>query len=124
MLRRISLLATLVLTLAAAPAYASTSLHTQMASGSATSARRSGGCAIATDHGALSLTCTGRAKATLTYTFTSRSAVSGRPVGWVYAWGRADVDVSATASGRTIHVTVTVSGGSVTIHSVCVSYYA
>ena len=124
MLRRISLLATLVLTLAAAPAYASTTLHTQMASASATSARKSGGCSIASDSGALSLTCKGKATATLTYTFTSRSPVSGRPVGWVYAWGQADVDVSAKASGRTILVTVRVSGGSVTIHTVCVSYYA
>jgi hypothetical protein len=124
--RRISVLATLVLALAAGPAYASHSatLHTQMASGSATSSRQSGGCAIATDHGALSVTCHGRAKATLTYTFTSRSSVSGRPVGWVYTWGHADVDTSAKAGGRTIHVTLTVSAGSVTIHSVCVSYYA
>jgi hypothetical protein len=125
-LRRILVLATLVLALTAVPAYAShsASLHTQMASGSATTSRKSGGCTIATDHGALSVTCHGRAKATLTYTFTSRSSVSGRPVGWVYSWGHADVDTSAKADGRTIHVTLTVSDGSVSIHSVCVSYYA
>jgi hypothetical protein len=123
-LRRIIALSTLMLALSAAPAFAYT-LHTQMAAGSDTTSRKSGGCSIAAgSHDSLIVTCQGSAKATLGYTFTSRYSVHGRPMGWAYAWGRAKVSVAATASGRTIHMTVTVTDGSVTISSACASYYA
>lgn len=121
------MLATVVLALSAAPAFAHTvTLHTQTASGSATSSRQSGGCRFtAGSHGSLVVSCSGREKATLVYTFSSGSyAVHGTPMGWPYAQGRADVDTSTTASGRTIRLTVTVARGSATISSVCVSYYA
>lgn len=124
MLRRIILLSTLVFALCAAPAYAYT-LHTQMAAGTDTSSRQSGGCAIAGGaHDSLTVTCQGQAKATLVYSFSSRSPVRGKPMGWVYAYGRADVEVSTKAAGHTIKMTVTVDDGSITISSACVSYYA
>ena len=130
MLRRIIMLATLVLALSAAPALADSHhyhLHTQMVVGSQTSSRQSGGCAIASSHGALTVSCRGREKATFVYTFsTGLQSVHGTPMGWAYAYRspHTDVDASAKVSGRTIRVTVTVSDGTATIDSVCVSYYA
>ena len=129
MLRRITMLATLVLALTAAPAFASTyTLHTQMASGVDTSSRQSGGCHISPgSHGSLVVACRGHEKATLTYTFSSgRRPVHGRPMGWAWysrSW-YTTVGVSTKATGRTIRVTVTVSGGTATVDSVCVSYYS
>jgi len=121
------MLATLVLALSAAPAFAHTAtLHTKMASGSSTSSRQSGGCSItAGSHDSLAVSCQGRGKATLVYTFSSgRHPVHGQPMGWPYAVGWAHVDASTTATGHTIHLTITVSHGTVTISSVSVSYYA
>jgi hypothetical protein len=124
------MLASLVLALSAAPALADNCqyhLHSQMVSGSQTSSRQSGGCSIASSRGALTVGCRGREKATLVYTFsTGRYAVHGTPMGWPYASRsyHTDVEVSAKVSGTTIRVTVTVSGGTATIDSVCVGYYA
>jgi hypothetical protein len=126
------MLATLVLALSAAPALADTSqyhLHTQMMTGSQTSSRQGGGCSVSSSHGALTVGCRGRETATLVYTYsTGRHPVHGTPMGWTYAsrsFGT-DVDVSAKAgaNGTTIRVTVTVAGGTATIGSVCVGYYA
>lgn len=129
MLRRIIALSTLVLALTAAPAFAQSHswyrLYTQMASGSSTTSRQAGGCTL-TDgsHGSLTVACTGREKATLVYTFQSSRPVHGQAMGWAYAWGYARVSATPKVSGHTIRLTVTVSGGTATIGSVCVSYYS
>lgn len=125
------MLATLALGLSSAPALADGyqyHLHTQMLSGSQTSSRQSGGCSITSYRGALTVGCRGSEKATLVYTFsTGGHAVHGTPMGWAYATRsyHTEVDVSARTSGTTtIRVTLTVSGGTATIGSVCVGYYA
>jgi hypothetical protein len=128
-LRRISLLTTLALALTAAPALADSyhyHLQTQMAPGSATSSRKSGGCSIANgSHGTLAVSCRGKAKATLVYTFSSGShAVHGQAMGWAYPSGHAETHVATSTKGSTIRLTLTVTNGSLTVGSVCVSYYA
>ena len=126
MLRRLILISTLALLLGAAPAFAhGCRLNTQMAVGTATSSRQNHGCAITNGaHDSLVVSCSGRSKATLAYTFTSSTPVQGKAMGWPYVYGHAHWGSSTTVSGRTIRLTVTVSGGTVTIGSVCVSYYA
>jgi hypothetical protein len=120
------MLATLALALGVVPAYAhDVRLHMQTANGSETSSRQGGGCSITRSSGSLVVGCTARERATLVYTFSSGTdAVRGVPSGWPYDSGHATVRSSTTASGRTIRLTVTVTGGSATITSVCVSYYA
>ncbi len=128
MIRRIAMLLTLVLALTAAPAFAGTQyrLHTQMKGGSATSSRHRGGCGVASrSHGELAVTCHGRSKATLVYTFsTGHSRAYGKPMSWIHAYGHVHVSRSTRVSGHAIRVTVTIAGGSVTVDSVCVTYYA
>ena len=126
MRRRLILLSTLALLLGATPAFADGyRLHTQMAVGSRTSLRQNHGCSIANGtNDSLVVGCGGAAKATLFYTFTSVRAVNGKAMAWVEASGHAHLVSSAAVSGRTVRVKVSVSGGTVTIGSVCVSYYA
>jgi hypothetical protein len=125
-LRRIIMLSTLVLALSAAPAFAYTpTLHTQMATGSETSSRN-GSCGVtAGPHGSLAVACQGKQKETLAYTFSSGShAVHGHAMTLPYVIGRAHVSFSTTVSGSTIRVTVTVTGGTLNVGSIWVTYYA
>jgi hypothetical protein len=127
-IRRIATVCTLVLALAAAPAFADGHyrLHTQMKGGSATSSRHRGGCVVAArSHAELGVTCHGRSKATLVYTFsTGHDRVYGKAMSWIHAYGHVHVSRSTRTSDHTIRVTVTISGGNVTVDSVCVTYYA
>lgn len=126
MLRRITLLSTLVLALSAAPAFAYTpTLHTQMATGSESSSR-AGNCAITPGtHGSIAVACQGKQKETLTYTFSSGGhPVHGHAMALPYVGGRAHVSYATKVGGSTIRVTVTVSGGTLVVGSIWVTYYA
>jgi hypothetical protein len=134
-LRRIIALSTFVLALTAAPAFAHPHAHsqgkgpfhlyTQMASGSATTSREAGGCTFSdAPHDSLTVSCTGRAQATLVYTFQSSRPVHGQAMGWASAWGGAHASATSKGSGHTIRLTVSVWGGTTTLGSVCVSYYS
>jgi hypothetical protein len=125
-LRRIIMLSTAVLALSAAPAFAYTpTLHTRMATGSESSSR-AGKCGVtAGTHGSLAVGCQGTQKETLTYTFSSGShPVYGHAMALPYVTGRAHVSFSTTVSGSTIRVTVTVTGGTLNVGSIWVTYYA
>lgn len=128
MLRRLIPLSMLLLALGAAPALADGNyrLHTQMAAGSSTSSRQAGGCSIRNgSHSTLVVSCSGGSTAKLGYTFATGSLrVQGSPMGSPYLVGHAHTKVATTATAHTVHVAITISGGTATIGSVCVSYYA
>jgi hypothetical protein len=127
MLRRMIALALAGLAVAAPPALASPHWNTQLKNASATASRDAGSCAIGAGSraGSLLVTCADHERATLVYVFSMKHRVQGRPTASVSAtrwWG---VWSSATTSGKTIRVTVTVYGDvSTQLNSVTVGYYS
>ncbi len=75
--------------------------------------------------GSLLVTCPDHHRATLTYVFTTSRTVQGTaPMPRLADTGRGRVYDSATASGKSIRVTVTVCGDArVQLNTVTVSYY-
>jgi hypothetical protein len=128
MLRRIIALAMAGLAVAAPPALASPHWNTQLKNASATASRDAGSCAIGAGSraGSLLVTCADHERATLVYVFSTKHHVQGRPTWSVsanrWSWG---VWSSATTSGKTIRVTVTLYGDvSMQLNSVSVGYYS
>jgi hypothetical protein len=127
MLRRMIALAMAGLAVAAPPALASPHWNTQLKIASATASRDPGGCSIGAGSrdGSLLVTCADHQRAKLVYVFSTRHSVMGRSTSSVSSTGGWGVWSSATASGRTIRVTVTVcSDVSTQLDSVSVGYYS
>jgi hypothetical protein len=126
MLKRTILLAMVGLAVAATPALASCHWYAQMKKGSATTSRTLGKCSLRAGdhHGSVRVTCPSHRSATLTYVFTSTHKVKGQPRAGIAASGDAKVGSAVTVTGSSIHVTVTVSGGTTEVGSVSVGYYA
>jgi hypothetical protein len=127
MLRRMITLALAGLAVAAPPALASPHWNTQLKNASATASRDAGSCSIGAGSraGSLLVTCADHERATLVYVFSTKHSVQGKPTSSISAtrwWG---VWSSATTSGKTIRVTVTVYGDvSTQLNSVSVGYYS
>ncbi|HEY2788641.1 MAG TPA: hypothetical protein VGI72_04250 [Gaiellales bacterium] len=114
------------LAVVAPPALASPHWNTQIKNASDTASRVAGGCSIdkGSRTGSLLVNCPDHHSATLVYLFTTRHSVQGKPWARVgdTGWGR--VDESAQVSGKSIRVTLTVSGHArVQLTTITVCYY-
>jgi hypothetical protein len=128
MLRRMIVLAMAGLAVAVPPAFAShhSRWNSQMKNASATASRAPGGCSIAKGRwtGTLLVTCSSGHKASLTYVFSSGRKVEGTPARGVSCWGDwKHVQSTVKVTGKSLRVTVTVSGTGVLLSTVSVEYY-
>ncbi|MGZ4613233.1 MAG: hypothetical protein ACXV1K_08700 [Kineosporiaceae bacterium] len=115
------------LAVAAPPALASPHWNTQIKNASDTASRAAGGCSFdqGSRAGSLLVTCPDNHRATLVYMFTTSHTVQGtNPMVRVAGGGWGRVDESAKASGKTIRVTLTVSGHAyIQLSTITVCYY-
>ncbi|HEY3766812.1 MAG TPA: hypothetical protein VGL44_16730 [Gaiellales bacterium] len=113
------------LLVAAPPALAGTYWNSQMKTGAATASRTPGRCLIGTgtQAGSLHITCPFNQSATLTYAFKSKGAVIGHPIAFISGGRGSWCTATATATGSTVHVAVTVWGRA-DIDMVGVGYYS
>ncbi len=125
MLRRMIALALAGLAVAAPPALGSPPhWNSQVKNGAATASRDGNGCTFTAGPraGALTVSCPRHRSATLLYVFVAKRHPWGMPTfaistdGWGHVWG------FATASGKSVRLTVTVHG-TVTVDTVSVEYY-
>lgn len=128
MVRRTAILGVVALVVTAGQAFAATTWHTQMKDGSATASRSSSKCAVAAGavDGSLRVTCKGSARAKLRYVFSTSQPIMGTPSASVdtVATGSADATSRVNVNGKSLRVTVVVTGsGSVQINSVSAGYY-
>ena len=125
MVRRTLIASLLTAAFAVSPALANV-WNTQLKDGVATSWRTATNCSFDTSGSSLLVTCRTGGKAKVGYTFTSSRPIVGTPTRNVDAAtsGNSVARSAVTAAGRTVRVSVSVSGaGTVRIDSVGVGYY-